>query len=133
MLPWNAKGDTPTTIIMWIGAILAVGILVIWFMRVVYPTNQEADIIDSNLKALQFSFGDACISKYYKNNFNPDRLEEGVLNITNNKACVTLRRTKCTTLICNTNHSESWRLKDLAFLSIERINKTFIFTPTYLE
>ncbi|NJL43772.1 MAG: hypothetical protein HC945_00385 [Nitrosarchaeum sp.] len=133
MSRWNARADTPTTIIMWIGAIIAVGILTIWYMRTVYPINTETDVIDSNLKTLQLRFGEACISRYYLYEYNPSRIDQGEFTINRTKACIRGRLHKCTTLFCDTNHTETWRMDDLVHISIERANGTFTFTPRYLQ
>ncbi|RME52910.1 hypothetical protein D6783_03420 [Candidatus Woesearchaeota archaeon] len=131
MSAWTAKGDTPTTIIMWLGGILAIVILALWFARTIYPTTKEIDILDNNLKVFKRAIGDACTSEYYRYEFNPSTITSGYLNLTNQTVCITIRQTLCTQLLCNTNKTASWNLENLITLVILHENKTFTFTPNY--
>ena len=117
---WNAKGDSTTSVIMWIGTIISVLIMVMWFTRTIYPTQLELENINYDLKEIQSNLNLACNSIYYKVELNP-RTEHGNFSITNSTACIsTLRVNRCKLLLCNTQIGKIFDLENLTKLVIQK-------------
>ncbi len=115
----NAKGETPTAIVMWIGSIMAVLIMVLWIGRNTYPSHQEIMMINQDLEDLQYHMSDACSSYTIDLAFNP-RTEQGYLILNGSVACMnTSHFHRCKSLICSGGY-QAFDLGNMTELRITR-------------
>ena len=121
MSRWNAKGDTATTVIMWMGSLLAALIAVIWIGKNLYPTHIEADLLNEDLERLQFDMSDACNSYEMDRMFNP-RTEEGTMTFNRSKVCISTKyNSLCKDLICDPGVERVFDLHNLTYIIITRL------------
>ncbi len=124
----SARADTAVNTIMWFAGIIAVLIIVVWFVsNNPYSVTKKLDIISKDLLKLKQLLGNACNINTYESRYNPET-ERGVIEFQNNELCITIigtspsnaqNLTKCTTLYCEVQ-SASLDLDKLTFLLIKK-------------
>ena len=126
-LALNARADTSSTLIMWMGSFIAMIIIVIWLAGHFYPTQAKVEEIQANLDDLKIELNSACTSTYYHNAINPS-IEDGSFVVNDSSICISFRNlTSCTSLICFTGVTQSFNLSSLTYLVIEK-NESFTIT-----
>jgi len=84
---WTAKGETTTTLIMWIGSLLSVIISVIWMSKNLSVQHITIENVDFEMSSIQGALSTACNMDYYRYKYNP-KLNEGKLIIENYSLCI---------------------------------------------
>ena len=84
---WTAKGETATTLIMWIGSLLSVIISVVWLSKNLSVQHITIERVDYEMSSLQSALSTACNMDYYRYNYNP-KLKEGKLIVENYSICI---------------------------------------------
>ncbi len=135
-------GANAVNIVMWIGAILAVLIMVAWFIKTFRPYNVDLDVVDKDIGVLFDYFSGACNSHYFKARFNPV-LQQGYISINNTQICEgiyiynkcrdgkngcnsSVLFQRCRVLICNTSNHYFANLTNITYFWMEK-NDTFRF------
>ena len=117
---WTVKAESATTVVMWIGSLLAVLIIVIWIGKNIYPKHMEVQTINDDLEKAQYELSDACNSYLLNKTFNP-RTEIGRIIINRTNVCIDTDTTyQCKDLICDTHHSAIHYLHNLTFIQIQK-------------
>jgi len=120
MSRWTAKADSSTNIIMWVGGIIAVLIMVIWYAKNLYPTHTAVDIIESDLLNIQQSVNQACMSVSYKHEYNPIT-ETGVFAADHSRICInTTMVAACREVFCNVSGPVNISLDEISTFLIEK-------------
>jgi hypothetical protein len=73
----SRKGDSSSPTIMWIGVILAILIIVAWFLLHLRPAQQEMKGVQYDLESIRASMQKGCGSIQYIKVYNP-RTEKGL-------------------------------------------------------
>lgn len=124
-LRWNARAETETSI-LWIGAILAVFIMLAWYGKKIYPLSKEISIVSEDLSAIKSNINKACSSTYYQNKVNP-KTDKGFLSVKDFSVCINTTKTfRCKDVFCNTSVDIRLDLAELTNLVIQR-NSSFTF------
>ena len=112
------KGDLASPIVMWM-AVLSVALIVIpWFADNIRPLSGEAQIIESDIRAMQDYVNNACNSLEYSSTYNPET-NEGYLLINGSEMCIeAYQRTTCGELACSPTSSYNISLADIITVDI---------------
>jgi hypothetical protein len=113
------KGETQAHIIMWIGVILAVFISILWVVKNVTPRHMDLETVNADLSDIKGHINTACISSYYKAEFNP-RTFMGFLIINDTQICIDNHFDKCRFLMCETGLNQTIRLDNITHIIIEK-------------
>jgi len=86
-LGWNAKADAASTLVLWLGVLMAALICVAWLAQNLYPEHLILQQVDNELNQLQKDIGTACrMSRYWKNYY--PQLQTGNLIINDMEICI---------------------------------------------
>lgn len=121
---WGSRGESPTTLIMWMGSVISVLIIVTWLAKNIYPIHVEVQLINDDLENLQYQLSGSCNSFFFNRSFNP-RMNTGTLMFDREVICIkTDVNFICRDVICNTHLEQSFCLENVTLLSIVRMNGT---------
>ncbi len=127
---WTARAETPTTIIMWLGSLMAVLIIIVWIGKNIYPHHLETQIINGDLEKLQYELSDACNSYLLNRTFNP-RTETGEIIFNESLVCINAKQNfNCKKIICNTGVQARYDLSNLTYILIQKFpNGSIMINP----
>jgi hypothetical protein len=137
------RGDTPTNIIMFLTAMIAILIGFTWVLKHNYPFHKELGRVDQQLLRFQVEFAAACNNKYYESRINPS-VDYGLLSLRDDEVCINSNICnrfvyskavcglfpgvfRCRPLICSTGMNQDINLKEITYIYIEK-NQTFEVT-----
>ncbi|MEM4268417.1 MAG: hypothetical protein QXK37_06340 [Candidatus Woesearchaeota archaeon] len=84
---WNARADSVSTAVLWIGGLIAALICVVWLTKNLYPEHVVVQRVENELIQLQRDLNTACrMDSYWKNYF--PKLNEGNLMINDIQVCI---------------------------------------------
>jgi hypothetical protein len=84
---WNAKGDTVSTVVLWVGSLIAALICVAWLAKNLYPDQVTVQAVDNELSSLQRDLNTACRMDRYWKNYYP-KISTGTLIINGMQVCM---------------------------------------------
>ncbi len=84
---WNARADSASTMIFWVGSLIAALICVIWLSKNLYPDHITLQEIDNELNGLQRSLNTACRMDTYWKNYYP-KVNDGSLIVKDLQVCI---------------------------------------------
>jgi len=85
-LRWNAKADTVSTLVLWLGSLVAAVICIVWLTRNLSPEHVTVQQIDNELTTLQRDMNTACRMDTYWKNYYP-KLAQGTMLINELQIC----------------------------------------------
>lgn len=115
----SEKGSVSPAII-WLGVIVAVLIVVVWYVTSVSPQSQGVQIVSNDLTNLQELLNDMCNSATYSSTYNPF-LEDGNLLVSGYDICMSSKEIKkCRKLACDTQIQAYIDLRKVVELKITK-------------
>jgi hypothetical protein len=124
MLTWNARAETATNIILWLGSLVAVLIIIIWLGKNITPANYEYKVISEDLEKLQYDISDACNSFLLNRTYNP-KVEAGNFTVNDTFICIRTKTfSQCKQIICNISFNAVYDLSNITYITILKQNQT---------
>lgn len=116
----NAKGESASTMIMWIGSILAVLIIIIWVNQNLKPMQVNTFVINDDLEKMQLEISNACTSFFYNRSFNP-LVQKGLMRIDGSEICINSSEIlRCKRSVCDSKIHIAFNITDIKHISIIR-------------
>jgi hypothetical protein len=84
---WNARADSASTIILWVGSLIAGLICVIWLAKNISPDHVTLQQIDNELSSFQRTMNTACLMDSYWKLYSPN-VRTGSLIMNEMQACI---------------------------------------------
>jgi len=86
-LRWNAKGDSVSTMVLWVGTLIAVFICIAWLIKNFNPDHLVLQQVDNELTNLQKNMNTACrMNNYWKNHY--PKMNQGNLILSDLQICI---------------------------------------------
>lgn len=102
-LRWNAKGDTVSTVVLWVGSLIAALVCVAWLAKNLYPDHITVQAVDNELTVLQHDLNTACRMERFWKNYYP-KVKSGTLLINRMQVC--MDSSECKVIYYTTNGTE---------------------------
>jgi len=84
---WNAKADAVSTMVLWMGSLIAAIICVAWLAQNLTPDHITVQMVDNELTNMQRDINTACRMSTYWKNYYP-QVNEGNLIINDLQVCI---------------------------------------------
>jgi len=84
---WNVKADAVSTMVLWMGSLIAAIICVAWLAQNLNPDHITLQMVDNELTNLQRDLNTACRMDTYWKNYYP-KVNEGNLIINDLQVCI---------------------------------------------
>ena len=109
---------------MWIGVVLSVIIVAMWFITVIEPVQFETDRVQRDLNDLSIALTNACNSLEYEKRYNPVT-EEGSLHFNASHTCINTSLFRCKPNLCAVEAS-THNLTDITTIVIQKYDTLFV-------
>jgi hypothetical protein len=117
-MSFSKKGDMVTPVIMWLSVLLALGIIVVWFMGHLKPVQTAQETMRFDLLEIKKAVERGCSSIYFTKEYNP-RTEEGFLAVNQSLLCINASSFfDCVSLPCNVSNYIKIDLANLTFVKV---------------
>jgi|APSaa5957512576_1039674.scaffolds.fasta_scaffold52971_2 hypothetical protein len=100
---WNAKADTVSTMVLFLGSLIAALICIIWLAKNLSPDHITLQAMDNELTSMQGDLNKACRMETYWKNYYP-KLNRGTLILNNLQVCVD--SSECKVIFYQSNETE---------------------------
>lgn len=100
---WNARGDSVSTMVLWLGSLIAAIICVAWLAKNFNPQHMTVQAVDNELTTLQRTLNSGCKFEKLWKTYYP-RLEQGTLIINDLQVCIDTN--ECSVLYYSSNETE---------------------------
>jgi hypothetical protein len=84
---WNARADTVSTVVLWVGSLVAALVCVAWLAKNISPDHMVMQSVDNELTMLQQDLNTACRMDRFWKSYYP-KLNQGTLIINDMQVCV---------------------------------------------
>lgn len=116
-IKFNRKSQTSSSAVIWIGLIVAVIIVVSFFLFKINPSHIDFELQNIDLEAIQSRLNLACNSYFFESNYNPVT-EKGMLIIYNDKICINDTIQTCRMSLCDTDVNHNFNLSEIIEIKI---------------
>jgi hypothetical protein len=124
----NARGDSATMTLIWLTVMMAVGIILVWFLNQPSFIREEFQRASTDAGNLQALINEACISYRYSVAYNP-YTEQGTFGVRGGLICVNSTNVgKCRLTVCDTGANETINLGEITnIMVVKNRDGTFDF------
>jgi len=116
----NARASISSSVILLIGAAIACGIALFWFLNHFFNAQLIFETMNNDVFYIASKLNENCSSHYYSFTYNP-KTESGTITFTRTTVCIELNKIqKCAQLYCGPYGEQKFELDKITELFIEK-------------